>query len=382
MHKPRTTLTHKGRFWLGDMHGSRFFFVTSGFLLAQKMEQQDQTEKPGAFCKKSFWNIIRRCIRFLPMYWLALLWEYWFERHYVRRLMKDGSALQISFLIQEIFAVHGWWSNWQFGYSPHCKYFVQDLTDAINNVDWFVSVLLLWTIISPLVTYNLSMVNDRLTLQILLFSLAIVYPVVNPICAFCPFWDMFLPPAYIREYRPPMSLALPSTFVSGMVLAKLLKTTRSGPQLTLPLLLLKKWLGLCGLLLFILPMCIIPAGQETNDCCADYWQLLLCVPSVLLLLWGLSDENDWLNVIVSHKASSWAGQASYGIYLLASPVWYTLKDMGLSDIGSYDAQIAVWIGVLIPVAFSMHHLFEAPLIAMLGRLLDWGASSAYGPVSE
>lgn len=341
-----------------------FFFVTSGFLVLWTESFMDTT--PRLLSWSTGAKILKRGARLLPMYWMAMLWNMCFEGNlnYLCEALTYGHTRNIIAFCAELFCVQGWWSTWA---GSDDDMHVQNLSSFhhINFVSWFVSVLWLYVLISPFVIVVLRKIISRLGLQMPLILLA-AWPILSPWGGACPFWDMFIDPVFLRSHPPPLSLACLSMYISGMVFAELLKTTKPAWPVCFcaaP----KKYLGSLALLMFFIPMITLSCSWGI---CAFYWQLTMQVPSVLLLLWGISNEEDWLSRLLSRRPLCWGEKAAYGVYIFQVPVWNSMEAIGLTKTASYDAMMLVYIVCLTLVAFLIHQFVEVPLTGRLVRIID------------
>jgi peptidoglycan/LPS O-acetylase OafA/YrhL len=307
------------------------FFILSGFVLAYNYIQLGDGSNTG---KREFWTA--RFARIYPLYFLGLL-LFTPAVALGKALIRPGQV--IATLISTLLLFQAWNGLYYW-----------------NQPGWSLSDEGFFYLLFPLLAVPVSRLTKRHLVGAMFF-----------------FWilDLLWPLLYSfgvihsRDFVLYNPLVRLPEFCLGMCLGTLyIRTQRRIPGMTLAA------SALLILLLSLSPS--LPSVALHNG---------LLAPVFAFLIWGLATERGVLGTCLGTPLMVLLGEASYGIYILQSPVWICLKGATLTffpsvEIDTSKLYFLFYCVVLVTFCVLTLKLFEAPARRIVRKWLTHGAEVA------
>lgn len=327
-----------GTIGVNGARGVQMFFVLSGMLAFGSLHRFFEAPKKMAFGDVAGWYW-KKAIRLIPLYYIALVTSMMMGSWNVHWLGNEGHVTALN-ILAHIFLVHGLF--------PH-------YTDSILGVEWYVGVLSLYFLISPLLYKFIDSLERAIVFLIAIFALnplfdfvlALLLPIEDDPVIYKEYLGTFSPFAQLLPYALGIALYY---MIEGLQKAEI----KNARVLSYSLLL---W---GGTMLF---------GQINGS-------------SSIFALPGYELFGVWFCVIIVSQALHGAffidnlvfrflGKYSYGIYLFQ----YIWLDYYGRLIEGQKLTVSAWAGkffvsvfALLVISFLLTHFLDKPIQEALKRL--------------
>ncbi len=313
-----------------------FFFVLSGFIMTYVYYPQEG--------RRINWKefVIKRISRFYPLYFVAILAMIPFRY--------GDDAHNLTGLFLDLFLLQSW---------------VPEYALAFNGPAWAMSVFFAFYLIFPLVVAWLvkkgSEFSTRFTIFVWLLSQGVFYFLLNVLYDGGAFWNGFL------LYNPILHF---NTFLvgiwGGLYYREKGRDRKINPAVNLVLLLLLA-VGFILILFYRGKAASLLGGRVTfnNGILAPFYLAVILV---------LANDIGWAAQLLQKPLFVRLGEISFSIYLLQSPMvqvyqTYLLERLERVFPGTAAFHFYLYLGILIPAAFLLFHLYEKPAQGWIRKLL-------------